>query len=108
MGMGDWQSALTILTTLITASPQNAIAINNMCICMLYLGKLQEVCLRLYTIFLNIDVLANTDLLNQTYHGTLMLRLFPCSSRSYIQARNVKNQEFVIIFCSIWERFMNW
>jgi hypothetical protein len=43
MAQGDWTAAGTILATLVTASPDNVIAINNLCICMLYQGKLQEV-----------------------------------------------------------------
>ncbi|KAI3640591.1 hypothetical protein MIR68_001469 [Amoeboaphelidium protococcarum] len=42
MAEGDWNSAQTILTTLMSASPENMVAINNLCICMLYNGKLQE------------------------------------------------------------------
>jgi Flp pilus assembly protein TadD len=39
---GDWLSASTILTSLISVNPGNKIAINNLAVCMIYLGKLQE------------------------------------------------------------------
>lgn len=42
IGNGDWTAASTILTTLVTASPNNLVAVNNLCVCLLYLGRLQE------------------------------------------------------------------
>ena len=40
--MGDWASASTILGTLVASNPQNAVAVNNLAISMVYIGKLQE------------------------------------------------------------------
>lgn len=52
---GNWTAAITILTTLIAASPHNLVAVNNLCICYLYAGKVHDA-LRLFESAVDLDL----------------------------------------------------
>ena len=55
IGMGDWTSAVTILSTLIAANPSNGVGLNNLSLALLYTGKLQESVALLETMVYNTD-----------------------------------------------------